>query len=47
MIHSPLPEVERVSLSTIGREGTTSSLQPGRGDKGARTGSCFKKLRSE
>jgi len=43
----PPPEVRRVSLSTIGREMTTSSPQPGWGDKGAKTGSCLKKLRSE
>lgn len=46
-IRSPLPEVHGVSLSTIGRERTTSSLQPGQGDKGVRTGSCLKELRSE
>lgn len=43
----PPPEVQRVSLSTIGREMTTSSPQPGWGDKGAKTGSCLKKLSRE
>lgn len=47
VIRSPRPEVQRVSLSTIWREMTTSSPQPGRGDKGAKTGSCLKKLRGE
>lgn len=43
----PPPEVQRVSPSTIWREMTTSSPQPGQGDKGAKTGSCLKKLRGE
>lgn len=47
VIRTPLPEVQGLSLPTVGRERTTSSLQPGRGDKGARTGSCLKEPRSE
>lgn len=36
-----------MSLSTTGRERTTSSPQPGPGDKGVRTGSRLQELRSE